>query len=235
MRCGFAGIEQDGVQAHAAGAGLPAADPVPWPRSPGSSCQFLPAVGGAENRGVFHAGVDRVRIGERGLQVPDALELPGMRRAVVPLVRAGHAVVDELVADRLPRLAAVVGALDHLPEPAARLRRVEPVRIGRRTLHVIDLPAGEMGAADVPLFALAVRRQNECALLRADQSTRTPLIFRTPPVLCARLLTVHHPRYTEPVGQHAETPGPKGLLDRHADVPAFRQRLEDTIRLRAGP
>ena len=89
--------------------------PEPWPRRPESSCHVLPAVGGAEQRGVFHPGVDRVGIGQRRLQMPDPLELPGMRRAVVPLVRAGDAVVDELVAHRLPGLAAVVGALDHCP------------------------------------------------------------------------------------------------------------------------
>src|SRR2546425_3375624 len=83
--------------------------------------------------------------------MPDALELPGMLRAVVPLMRGeGLArlrgrVVGELVAlafreafrglfqhtcRRLPRLAAVAGALDDLSEPPARLRRVQPVRIG---------------------------------------------------------------------------------------------------------
>ena len=41
-----------------------------------------------------------------------------MRRAVVPLVGPGHAVVGELVAHRCPGLAAVVGALDQLAEPA---------------------------------------------------------------------------------------------------------------------
>ena len=143
--------------------------PEPWPRRPESSCQRLPAVGRAEQGGVLHPGVDRVRIGQRRLEMPDALELPGMRRAVVPLVRAGDAVVDELVAHRLPGLAAVVGALDHLPEPAAGLRRIQPVRIGGRSLDVVDLPAREVGTADVPLFALAVRRQDECALARADQ------------------------------------------------------------------
>src|SRR2546422_6435454 len=33
-------------------------------------------------------------------------------------------------AGRLPRLAAVAGALDDLSEPPARLRRIQPVRIG---------------------------------------------------------------------------------------------------------
>src|SRR3989449_11693131 len=96
--------------------------------------------------------------------MPDALELPGMLRAVVPLMRGeGLArlrgrVVDVLVAlafgetfrglfqhtsRRLPRLAAVARALDDLSEPPARLRRVQPVRIGGGSLHVIDLPARE--------------------------------------------------------------------------------------------
>ncbi len=47
----------------------------------------LAAVGRAEQRGVLDAGVDDVRIGQRRLQMPDALELPRMLRAVVPLVR----------------------------------------------------------------------------------------------------------------------------------------------------
>ncbi len=96
-------------------------------RKPGQLLPGLPAVGRAEQGGVFHAGVDRLRIGQGGLQVPDALELPGVLRAVVPLVRAGIAVVGKLVAHRRPGLAAVIGALDHLPEPVAGLRGVQPV------------------------------------------------------------------------------------------------------------
>ena len=165
---GIARIQKDRVQAHPAGARLPA--------GPGAvaaqSGEFLPrlaAVGRAEQGGVFHPGVDGVRIGQRRFEMPDALELPGVRRAVVPLVSAGDAVVHELVAHRLPRLAAVVGALDQLPEPAAGLRRIQPVRVGGRSLEVVDLPARKMGTADVPLFALAVRRQDERALACANQ------------------------------------------------------------------
>ena len=44
-----------------------------------------------------------------------------------------------------------------------------------RSLEVVDLPAGEMRAGDVPLLALAVRRQDERAFARAHE-TRTPLI-----------------------------------------------------------
>jgi hypothetical protein len=61
--------------------------------------------------------------------MPDSLELPGVRRAVIPLVRAGDAVVDELVTTRFPRFATVVGALDQLAEPTAALRRVQPIRV----------------------------------------------------------------------------------------------------------
>ena len=94
------GIENDGVQAHAARARLPL-------RAGAVAAQageFLPglaAVGGAEDGGVFDAGVDGVGIGQRRLEMPDALELPRMLRAVVPLVRRerrGGRVVDELVA-----------------------------------------------------------------------------------------------------------------------------------------
>ena len=160
---GIARIEEDRVQAHPAGAWLPGGSGV-VAAQPGQLLPGLAAVGRAEQGGVFDAGVDRVRIGQRWLEMPDALELPGVRRAVVPLVRAGDAVVDELVAHRLPGLAAVVGALDDLPEPAAGLRGIQPIRVGGRSLEVVDLPAREVGAADVPPLALAVRRQDERAL-----------------------------------------------------------------------
>src|SRR5207248_11707062 len=77
--------------------------------------QLLPCVatvGRAEERRVLDAGEHRVRIGQRRLEMPHPRELPGMLRPVVPLVRARNALVRELVADRLPGLAAVVRALD---------------------------------------------------------------------------------------------------------------------------
>src|SRR2546427_1151973 len=127
--------------------------------------------------------------------MPDALELPGMLRAVVPLMRGeGLArlrgrVVGELVAlafreafrglfqhtcRRLPRLAAVAGALDDLSEPPARLRRVQPVRIGGGSPHVIDLPAPAMRAAPVPLFSLSLPPQDESTPSGAPQNPYTP-------------------------------------------------------------
>src|SRR5262249_60606586 len=73
------------------------------------------------------------------------------------------------VAGRCQGLPAVIRALDHLPEPAARLGGIDPVRIGGRGLHVVDLPASEMGAADVPGLALAVGGEDERALARAHE------------------------------------------------------------------
>src|SRR5213592_376191 len=81
------------------------------------------------------------------------------------------------------RLAPVAGALDDLPEPPARLRRVQPIRIDRRALEVVDLPAREVRATDIPPFALAVRRQDERALARTDQhsySAHGSLLPRVP-------------------------------------------------------
>src|SRR6266571_5814657 len=106
------------------------------------SGELLPrfaAVLRAEQRGVFHAGVNCVRIGRRRFEMPDTLELPRMLGAVVPLMSgerfAGSrgSVVHELVAlafghsfwrgpfaRRGPRLcpsfAAVIGPLNDLPE-----------------------------------------------------------------------------------------------------------------------
>src|SRR5712675_497832 len=54
--------------------------------------------------------------------MPDTLEFPRVLRAVVPLMGAWHAGVGEFVAHRIPGLAAVVGSLDFLTEPAAGLR-----------------------------------------------------------------------------------------------------------------
>src|SRR5581483_1360186 len=94
-----------------------------------------------------------------------------MRRAIVPLVRAGRAVVNKLVIDRLPRFAAVIGALQQLPEPTAGLGSIEPIRVGRRSFEVVHFPPGEVRAADVPLLAFTIGGQDECALACADQNS----------------------------------------------------------------
>src|SRR5271157_3970382 len=83
---GIAGIEKNCVQAHPAGAWLPLGARA-VAAQPGEFLPRLPAVGRAEQGGVFHPGVDGVRIGERWFEMPDALELPGVLRAVVELMR----------------------------------------------------------------------------------------------------------------------------------------------------
>src|SRR6516225_10801369 len=105
--------------------------------------------------------------------MPDALELPGMRRAVVPLVRPRNALVGELVADGLPGLSGVARPLQHLAEPAAGLRRVQPVGVGRGSLEMVDFPPAEVGTADGPPIARAIRRENKGALPGADKDTDT--------------------------------------------------------------
>ena len=101
--------------------------------------------------------------------MPHALEFPGMRRAVVPLVRPCNAFINELVSHRLPRLAAIVRALNHLPGPAAGLRCIQTIWVHWRPFEVINLPARKMGAVDIPMLPFTVRRQDKCALARTNQ------------------------------------------------------------------
>src|ERR1700686_2957407 len=143
----------------------------------------LTAVGGTEQCGILYTGVDRVRIGERGLQMPDSLELPRVLRAIVPLVSAGYAVLDELVVHGLPRLPSVVGALNHLTVPAGGLGHIQPIRIGGRTLQMVDLPAPKVRTADVPLFALSVGRQDERALTCTHQHPYLAHVDFIPPAV----------------------------------------------------
>src|SRR4030095_11243667 len=115
------------------------------------------------------AGIDMIGVGQRRFQVPDAFELPRVGRPVVPLMGPWHAVVGKLVPDRLPCLPAVARSLDELPEPAAALRRIEPIRVGRGPFEVINLPPAEGTPAHAPLFALAVGSQSERAFARTNQ------------------------------------------------------------------
>src|SRR4029077_3907016 len=77
-------IENDAVQAHAARARLPFRTGAVAAQS-GKLLPVFAAVGRFENRRVFHASVYGIRIRERRLYMPDALELPGVLRAVIPL------------------------------------------------------------------------------------------------------------------------------------------------------
>jgi len=126
------------------------------------------AVAERKERRVLHAGEDAVRIGQRGSRCQTRANstdgacrrttggCPGRRRSGT---RSRPA----------PGDTSIVGALDELPEPACGLRRVDPVRVGRRALHVVDLPAREVRAGDVPVVPAAVGRQREGAFPRADQ------------------------------------------------------------------
>src|SRR6266536_135372 len=123
--------------------------------------------------------------------MPDTFELPGVLCSVVPLMRRkwfttlGRSVVSEFVAfafgrairafqflraaaRRVPGFAAVVGALNDLPKPTARLRRVNATRVNWRAFHMINFPTRKMRAANLPSFARTIRCQNERALPCAD-------------------------------------------------------------------
>src|SRR5262249_55408495 len=150
----------------------------------------------------------RVRVGQRRFEVPDTFELPRVLRAVVELVRGerlagrGRGVVDELVAlafghavrrrgrlagrraGLMPGFAAVVAALDDLSEPAAGLRGEEAVWVDGRAFDVVDLPAGEVWAADVPALPVAIGGEDERAFFCADEdsySAHSWLLCDSPP------------------------------------------------------
>ena len=120
--------------------------------------------------------------------MPNAFEFPGMLCAVVPLVSAGHPVVIELASNWFPILAAIIGALDLLTEPAARLRRKQSRWFGGRSLEMINFPASEMRFADLPALTLAVRRQNERSFSRANQYSYFALALRRFSVLTVACL-----------------------------------------------
>src|ERR1051325_10326346 len=118
--------------------------------------------------------------------MPDPLEFPGMLGPVIPLMRPRDAVVNEFVtltfrhaalalkllrtaARRLPGFATVIRTLNDLAEPTACLRRVNPVRIDRRTFHVINLPARKVRPLHFPIFPLRIRSQDESSFTGADQ------------------------------------------------------------------
>src|SRR3989442_14336360 len=127
-----------------------------------------------------------------------------MLRAVVELVRgeglAGirRRVVDELVAlasrhavrrrghpaaGRLPRLAAVAGALDDLTEPPAGLRRVQAVRIGRGDPYMVEIPPRELRGAANSHTPLSPPLAKESSLFPPAPSAYTslkPLLSGTP-------------------------------------------------------
>src|SRR5437764_128196 len=96
-----------------------------------------------------------------------------MRRAVVPRVRAWGALVTKVVTCGFPRVASIVGALQDLAKPSARLRGVEPLGVGRRPFYVVDLPARKVRALDLPGLPAAVRRDHESALAGPDEKANS--------------------------------------------------------------
>src|SRR5207247_569097 len=129
------------------------------------------AVVGAErarrrDRDIDALGVPRIEQDRVQAHAARARLPPGPGAVAAP---PGQLLPRRASAGRLPRVAAVARALDHLAEPSAGLRRIDAIGIGGGSLHVIDLPAREVRAAHVPAATLAVRRQHERALARADQ------------------------------------------------------------------
>src|SRR5262245_66133405 len=176
---GVVRIQQNRMQAHAAGTGCPGSSRT----MAAQSRYFLPglrAVGRAEQGGVLNSSVNRVRIVERRFEMPYPFEFPGPWRAVIELVRgerlAGlwRRIIDKLVALALehalrssgrfarrrsrlvPSLSIVIRALNDLAEPAARLRCIDSIRVGGRSLQVINLPARKKRRANVPPFPFSV-------------------------------------------------------------------------------
>ena len=82
---------------------------------------------------------------------------------------AGYAVVGELMPDRLPCLAAILGALDLLSKPTAGLRGVKPVRVNWRSFQVINFPPREVRTADFPICALAIGSQDKGAFAGTNE------------------------------------------------------------------
>src|SRR5579862_1150193 len=181
------------MQTHSARARLPLR-PRSVPPQSRKLLPCLPAIRRTKQRRILHARVHRIRIAQRRLQVPHPLELPRVLRPVIKLVcsqrraRRLRRVVHKFIALALrlsarpgrltrwcsrlmPRLAAVIRALNNLPEPSAGLRSIYPVRVHRRSLQVIHFPAGKMRPAYVPFLPLAIRRQDKRALLCPHQHT----------------------------------------------------------------
>src|SRR6478735_4859541 len=128
-----------------------------------------PAVGATEKCGVFFARIYRLGLCQGLFKMPDAFEFPRMLGSIVPLVRPGHTVVEEIFSDGFPSLAAVIRSLHLLPEPTAALRCIDSVWIHRRSFRMINFPACKMWTADLPFGALSIRGQDESAFACADE------------------------------------------------------------------
>src|SRR4029077_16256908 len=153
--------------------------------------QFLPRLAAVlrfKQRRVFHTGVNMLGIMKWRLQMANALELPRMLSAVIPLMCARDTVVNEFVALAfrhsvgtfqflraapwgVPLFSAVIRALNDLAEPRAGLRCINSVRIDWRTFYMINFPARKMRTADFPSFAPAIRCQDESPFSCTNQNS----------------------------------------------------------------
>src|SRR6188472_643665 len=151
--------------------------------------------------------------------MPHARKFPRVGCAVIPLVGPGCSFVDELVADRLPRLSAVVGTLDHLAEPAGALRCVDALLVDRRSFDVINLPAGEMRSADLPFLPRPVRGEHKRPLSGTDQHSYTAHSCLLPRARAAPLYCRSGPAKIDSGGD-----SPLGLLMRQGIGHATKSR-----------
>src|SRR6266567_8251263 len=135
--------------------------------------------------------------------MPDPRELPRVSRPVVPLMGARGPFVAKLVAHRVPRLAAIVRALDQLPEPARGLRGEQPIGIRWRSLEVVHLPSPEEGAGDVPGFPRSIRCQDERALTRPDQNPYAAHVSRASLLCGHKGMTLVGSRTDRCIWQHS--------------------------------
>ncbi len=192
MRFSFLGSIRIAVQTQPARARLPAR-PAAMAAQARQLVPGLAAIGGLEQRRILDAGETSVGIAQRRLQMPDALELPRMLRAVVPHVRGqrfaglGRDVVGELVALALgeafgrlqrllvggtrhgPGLAAIVRALNDLPEPAATTARD---RCGSG-------PPANLWRDRFPSRRNAVPATSQVLRLPSDERTNAPFLVPT--------------------------------------------------------
>src|SRR6185295_5769041 len=79
-------IDNNAVEAHPACAGL-LLRPRTVTAQSGKLVPCPPAVAGTKQGSIFDPGVNRIRICMRRFEMPHALELPRMGRAIVPLMR----------------------------------------------------------------------------------------------------------------------------------------------------
>ena len=170
---GIARIEDDRVQAHATGTRLPRR-PRAVAAQPASSCQL--------DRRRSSGTARRPRPRRRRCRDRSA-KVRGARPARTPRGAASRRTTGAspgprrsgTVADRLPGLAAVVRALNELPEPPVGLGGVEPIRFDRGPFRWYISQPAKWGPTTSQFSRLPSELSTK-APLRVPTSTRTPAI-----------------------------------------------------------